>query len=133
MQPGRGGSIVNIASVSGIKPFAGAAAYGAGKAAVRLFSRIAAIEFANTSNGVRVNIVTPGGVKTPMWEGMDFFRELVAKHGGSEEAFASLAGSVPSQQFFSEEEVAQTVLYLASDESAHLTGVELVLDRGHTG
>jgi hypothetical protein len=44
-----------------------------------------------------------------------------------------MAGSVPSQQFFSAEEVAQTVLYLASDESAHLPGVEIVMDRGNTG
>jgi NAD(P)-dependent dehydrogenase (short-subunit alcohol dehydrogenase family) len=44
-----------------------------------------------------------------------------------------MAADVPSQQFFSPEEVARTVLYLASDESAHLTGVDLVMDRGHTG
>jgi NAD(P)-dependent dehydrogenase (short-subunit alcohol dehydrogenase family) len=132
MQPG-GGSIVNVASVSGIKPFAGASAYGAGKAAVRLLSKIAAIECQDARNGVRVNVVTPGGVKTPMWQTMDFFRGLVAEHGGAEEAFAAMAGAVPSQQFFAADEVAQTILYLASDESAHLTGVELVMDRGHTG
>jgi NAD(P)-dependent dehydrogenase (short-subunit alcohol dehydrogenase family) len=133
MQGGRGGSIVNVASVSGIKPFAGAAAYGAGKAAVRLLSKIAAIECQDAGNGVRVNVVTPGGVKTPMWQAMDFFRGLMAQHGGAEEAFAAMAGAVPSQQFFSAEEVARTILYLASDESSHLSGVELVIDRGHTG
>jgi NAD(P)-dependent dehydrogenase (short-subunit alcohol dehydrogenase family) len=128
-----GGSIVNVASVSGITPFAGAAAYGAGKAALRLLSRIAAIECADARNGVRVNVVSPGGVKTPMWQTMDFFRDLVAKHGGTEEAFAAMDGSTTaSQQFITAEEVARTILYLASDESAHLTGVELVLDRGHT-
>jgi NAD(P)-dependent dehydrogenase (short-subunit alcohol dehydrogenase family) len=132
MQAG-GGSIVNVASVSGIKPFAGASAYGAAKAAVRLLSKIAALECQDARNGVRVNVVTPGGVKTPMWAAMDFFRGLVAAHGGAEEAFAAMAGVVPSQQFFSAEEVARTVLYLASDQSAHLTGVELVMDRGHTG
>jgi NAD(P)-dependent dehydrogenase (short-subunit alcohol dehydrogenase family) len=82
---------------------------------------------------VRVNVVTPGGVKTPMWEAMEFFRDLATRHGGAEGAFAAMAGTVPSQQFFSAEEIAQTVLYLASDESAHLTGVELIMDRGHTG
>jgi NAD(P)-dependent dehydrogenase (short-subunit alcohol dehydrogenase family) len=128
-----GGSIVNVASVSGIKPFAGASAYGAAKAAVRLLSRIAAIECQDAKNGVRVNVVTPGGVKTPMWDAMPFFRDLTARHGGAEQAFAAMAGDVPSQQFFSAAEVARTVLYLASDESAHLTGVELVMDRGHTG
>jgi NAD(P)-dependent dehydrogenase (short-subunit alcohol dehydrogenase family) len=84
------GSIVNVASVSGIKPFAGASAYGASKAAIRLLSRIAAIECADARNGVRVNVVSPGGVKTPMWETMDFFRALVAEHGGAEEASAAM-------------------------------------------
>jgi NAD(P)-dependent dehydrogenase (short-subunit alcohol dehydrogenase family) len=133
LRAGGGGSIINIASVSGIKPFAGASAYGAGKAAVRLLSKIAALECQDDGSGVRVNVVTPGGVKTPMWESMEFFRVLAAEHGGAEGAFAAMAGSVPSQQFFPAEEVARTVLYLASDESSHLTGVELVMDRGHTG
>jgi NAD(P)-dependent dehydrogenase (short-subunit alcohol dehydrogenase family) len=133
MRAGQGGSIVNVASVSGIRPFAGAAAYGAGKAAVRLLSKVAAIECADAGDGVRVNVVTPSGVKTPMWETMDFFRGLMTEHGGAEGAFAAMAGAVPSQQFFPAEEVARTVLYLASDESAHLSGVELVMDYGHTG
>lgn len=130
---GKGGSIVNVASVSGINPYAGASAYGAGKAAVRLFSKIAAIECADAKTGVRVNLVTPAGVKTPMWETMDFFKDLVTQHGGTEEAFAALAETAPSHGFSSPEEIAQTILYLASDESAHLTGVELVIARGHVG
>jgi NAD(P)-dependent dehydrogenase (short-subunit alcohol dehydrogenase family) len=133
MQPRGGGSIVNVASVSGIRPFAGAAAYGAGKAAVRLLSKIAALECQNANNGVRVNVVSPGAVKTPMWQEMDFFRALVAEHGGTEQAFAAMAGAVPSQQFFSAEEVARTILYLASDESSHLSGIEVTMDRGNTG
>jgi NAD(P)-dependent dehydrogenase (short-subunit alcohol dehydrogenase family) len=133
MQAGTGRSIVNVASVSGIKPFAGASAYGASKAAVRLLSKVAAIECADARNGVRVNVVSPGGVKTPMWETMDFFRSLAVEHGGAEEAFAALAGSSPSQQFFAADEVARTIVYLASDEASHLTGVEVVMDRGHTG
>ncbi len=79
------------------------------------------------------NVVTPGGVKTPMWQAMVFSRGMVAQHGGAEEAFAAMAGAAPSQQFFVAEEVARTVLYLVSDESAHLSGVEAVRDRGHTG
>jgi NAD(P)-dependent dehydrogenase (short-subunit alcohol dehydrogenase family) len=130
---GRGGSIVNVASVSGITPYPGASAYAASKAAIRLFSKIAAIECADAKTGIRVNVVTPGGVKTPMWETMDFFQDLVARHGGREEAFAALAGAGPSHEFFSAEEVARTILYLASDEAAHLTGVEIVLARGHAG
>src|SRR5262245_41229378 len=112
---GRGGSIVNVASVSGITPYPGASAYAASKAAVRLFSKVAAIECADGKAGIRVNVVTPGAVKTPLWETMDFFQDLVARHGGREEAFAALAGAAPSQEFFSAEEVARTILYLASD------------------
>src|SRR5262249_3411739 len=100
---------------------------------VRLLSKVAAIECQDARNGVRVNVVTPGGLKMPMWEAMAFFRDLAARHGGAEEAFAAMAGDVPSQRFYSAEGVARTVLYLSSDESAHLTGVELVMDRGHTG
>ena len=78
-------------------------------------------------------MLTPGGVKTPLWQEKEFFRRLVLEHGGVEEAFAAVAGPALPHQCYSAEEVARTVLYLASDESAHLTGVELVMDRGHTG
>jgi NAD(P)-dependent dehydrogenase (short-subunit alcohol dehydrogenase family) len=131
MGSGAGGSIVNVASVSGIKAYPAAGAYGASKAAVRQLSRIAAVECADAKTGVRVNVVTPGGVKTPMWETMDFFQQLVTEHGGTEKAFAAMAGGAGSQQFFAPEEVARTILYLASDESAHLNGVEIIMAQGH--
>ncbi len=74
MRNGDGESIINVASVSGIKPSAGASADCASKAAVRMFSKTVAIECADAGLGIRVNVVTPGGVKTPMWEQMDFFQ-----------------------------------------------------------
>lgn len=131
MRP-RGGSIVNVGSVSGIRPFGGAAAYGASKAAVRLLTRVAAIECQDAGYAIRVNAVSPGGVKTPMWESQEFFRDLMARHGGAEEAFQAMAGGSPSQQFHSAADIARTILYLASDDSSHLTGIELVMDHGHT-
>jgi NAD(P)-dependent dehydrogenase (short-subunit alcohol dehydrogenase family) len=131
MRPGSGGSIINVASVSGINAYAEAGAYGASKAAVRLLSRVAAIECADAKTGIRVNVVTPGGVKTPLWETMDFFQQLVAQHGGTEAAFAALAGSAGSHRFFTPEEVARPILYLASDESAYLNGVEVIMAQGH--
>jgi NADP-dependent 3-hydroxy acid dehydrogenase YdfG len=100
---------------------------------LRHFSKIAAIECADARTGIRVNVVTPGGVKTPMWESMEFFRNLVSQHGGIEQAFEAMAGTSPSNQFTSPEDIARTILYLASDESAHLTGVELVIAQGHVG
>jgi NAD(P)-dependent dehydrogenase (short-subunit alcohol dehydrogenase family) len=131
MRSGNGGSIINVASVSGISAYPEAAAYGASKAAVRHFSRVAAIECADAKAGIRVNVVTPAGVKTPMWDSMDFFNKLVAQHGGTDEAFAAMEGTAGSQQFFTAEEVAKTIVYLASDESSHLNGVELVMAQGH--
>jgi NAD(P)-dependent dehydrogenase (short-subunit alcohol dehydrogenase family) len=126
-----GGSIINVASVSGITPYPEASAYGASKAAVRHLSKVAAIECADAETGIRVNVVTPGGVKTRMWESMSFFQELVAKQGGKEQAFAAMAGSSASNRFSSPEDIARTILFLASDESAHLNGVELVIAHGH--
>ncbi len=133
MSSSGGGSIINIASVAGISAHPGSSAYGASKAAVRHFSRIAAIECANAQNGIRVNVVAPGGVKTPLWDSVELFRNLVAKYGGTEEAFAAMGGHTPSEQFFTAEEIARTILFLASDESSQLTGVELVIARGHVG
>src|SRR5262249_47424024 len=104
-----GGSIINVASVSGIMPYPEASAYGASKAAVRHFSKVAAIECADAETGIRVNVVTPGGVRTPIWESMDFFRDLVAKHGGTEQAYAALAGTSASNQFSSPEDIARTI------------------------
>jgi 3(or 17)beta-hydroxysteroid dehydrogenase len=128
-----GGSIINVASTSGVHAYPQASASGASKAAVRHFSKIAAIECADAKSGIRVNVVTPGGVKTPIWESMDFFRDLISQHGGLEQAFAAMAGTSPSKQFTSPEDIARTILYLASDESAHLTGIELVIAQGHVG
>ena len=128
MKQSGGGSIVNVASVSGITPSATAAAYCASKAAVRLFSKTVAIECADAKSGIRVNVVTPGGVSTPMWEKQPFFQNLIAEHGGVDQAFAAMAGEVLSQQFFSPEDVARTITYLASDDASHLTGTEVVME-----
>src|SRR5262249_60742674 len=87
MQAGNGGSIVNVASASGIKASAGASAYCASKAAVRMFSKTVAIECAAAGSRIRVNVVSPGGVKTPIWEkwisGPDWWPSTVARkqHG----------------------------------------------------
>ena len=127
-----GGSIINIASVSGINPpGGGAAAYCSSKAALRMFSKCLALECTDANNGVRVNIVSPGGVKTPMWEKEGFFQSMIEEHGSAEQAFCAMAAGVPSQEFIEPEEVAKTVLFLASNESSHLTGVEIVLDKGY--
>ncbi len=130
MQSGNGGSIINVASASGIKASAGASAYCASKAAVRMFSKTAALECAVGSK-IRVNIVSPGGVKTPIWEKMEFWPGLVAEHGTPEAAWKALAGS-SSDGFFSPEDIAKGILFLASDESSYMNAGELIIDRGYT-
>jgi NAD(P)-dependent dehydrogenase (short-subunit alcohol dehydrogenase family) len=127
-----GGSIVQISSASGLKAAPGASAYSASKAAVCMFVKAAAKECLQNGDKIRVNTVCPAGVKTPLWTEMPFFRDLVEKTGSEEASFQELAQSVPQGRFAEPEEIAQAVLYLASDESLYVTGTDLVIDGGYT-
>jgi len=134
MIPQKHGSIVLIASASGIKAAAGASAYCVSKAGVIMLAKAVALEY--KEHGIRVNSVSPAAVATPMWTTMPFWKELVAKHGGEEGAWKALGGvdaDAPSlQRMAFPEEVAKAVLFLASDEAAHITGVDLAVDAGYT-
>jgi NAD(P)-dependent dehydrogenase (short-subunit alcohol dehydrogenase family) len=132
MRKGGGGSIINVASASGIKAGPGASAYCASKAAVRMFSKVAALECAQDSDNIRVNTVSPGGVMTPMWESMDFWQNMKAQTGSAEASWQAMSQGVPLKRFATPEEIAAAVLYLASDESAYVTAAELVIDGGYT-
>ncbi len=127
-----GGSIVHISSASGLKAAPGASAYSASKAAVCMFVKAAAKECLQTGDKIRINTVCPAGVKTPLWRDMPFFRDLVEKTGSEEAAFQELSKSDPQGRFAEPEEIAQAVLYLASDESLYVTGTDLVIDGGYT-
>jgi 3(or 17)beta-hydroxysteroid dehydrogenase len=127
-----GGSIVHISSASGLKASPGASAYSASKAAVCMFVKAAAKECLQNGDRIRINTVCPGGVKTPLWRDMPFFRDLVETTGSEEAAFQELAKSDPQGRFAEPEEIAQAVLYLASDESLYVTGTDLVIDGGYT-
>lgn len=126
----RGGSIINVSSVSGIRAQPEAAAYCASKAAVIMFSKAAALECLHKGENIRINSVSPGGVRTPMWRTMPFFRKLMVDEGGEEAAFHAMAKSTPHGRWALPEEVAAAILYLASDESSFITGTNLVFDRG---
>lgn len=126
-----GGNIVHVSSVAGLKSVPGASAYSTSKAALCMFSRTAAKECADAGLAIRVNTVCPGGVRTPLWRTMPFFQELVSKHGSEEAAFQALVASGPPGSRFAEpEEIAHAILYLASDESRHVTGTDLIIDGG---
>ena len=84
-----------------------------------------------TADGIRINTLHPGGVKTPMWQSMTFFKDLVAEHGSEEAAFRFL--EVENQaggRFAASNEIAQAILFLASDDSSFVSGTELVVDGG---
>lgn len=121
MLPQRSGAIVNLSSVAGLIGFAGASVYVASKHAVEGLTKSAALEGA--AAGVRVNAVAPGPIQTDMLE------RFV---GRSEDAKAGMRAGNPAQRFGTVDEVAQTIVFLASDKARYLTGQSLAVDGGFT-
>ncbi|MCJ0930084.1 glucose 1-dehydrogenase [Virgibacillus halodenitrificans] len=120
MQKNGGGSIVNISSTSGLTGGGGASPYTASKGAVRMLSKAAAVDYAK--DRIRVNSVHPGIIITPMTEKM--FQD---------EQMSNWAHSVtPLPDLGDPDDVAYGVLYLASDESKFVTGIELPIEGGYT-
>jgi NAD(P)-dependent dehydrogenase (short-subunit alcohol dehydrogenase family) len=115
------GSIVNLSSVAGQVGIAGASVYVASKHAVEGLTRSAALEGA--AAGVRVNAVAPGPVATEMLE------RFV---GGSEAAKAGFLATIPARRAASVDEIARTILFLASDDARYLTGQSIAVDGGYT-
>ena len=126
---GRGGSVIMISSVAGLRGSAGLAGYSATKGAVRLFAKSVALECAGARDGIRVNSVHPGIIATPIWEKIP-----AGAAGGGRNApidpHALAAAGVPLGVASEAEDVAQGVLWLTSDASRHVTGTELVIDGG---
>jgi NAD(P)-dependent dehydrogenase (short-subunit alcohol dehydrogenase family) len=120
MRQGGGGSIVNISSISGI---AGQSmvhmGYNGSKAAVRVMTKSAAVQFAR--DGIRVNSVHPG-VLPPM---------RTSRQTANPATRGQLLKGVPMRREGRVEEVAYAVLFLASDEASYITGAELVVDGGY--
>jgi len=128
---GKSGAIVLTASAAGVKAEPGIAAYGASKAAVIHLARIAAKEGA--AAGIRINAIAPGGVETPIWTGLDFFRNLVEQTGSEEAAFKALGGmATPLGRYAKPAEIAEQILFLLSDKAAFITGACLVSDGGYS-
>lgn len=106
-----GGAIVNTSSTAGLTGFAGGAAYVASKWAVRGMTKVAALEFG--AYGIRVNSVHPGPIDTPMIAGFDL--------GNTQQPIGRVGTTA---------EVANLMLFLASDDSSYCTGAEFVIDGG---
>ena len=122
-----GGSIINISSVAGIKGAPNLAAYNATKGGVRLFCKGVALECAQNRWGIRVNSVHPGIIDTPIWGKVNpEFHE----DGANAVDLDAMAEQVPNGLLGQPDDVANGVLFLASDDSSYMTGTELVIDGG---
>src|SRR5262249_42935828 len=117
MLPQRSGSIINVSSLVGRIGFPGASIYTASKHAVEGLTKSVALEVA--AAGVRVNSVAPGPIQTDM---------LNRFTGNSADTKAQFAASVPQQRIGNVEEIAQAVLFLASDKASFITGESLAVD-----
>jgi NAD(P)-dependent dehydrogenase (short-subunit alcohol dehydrogenase family) len=118
----RKGSIVNISSIRGLVAGLGTGAYGASKGGVRLFTKSTALECAAAGNGIRANSVHPGQVETPL---------LTAAMAGSERRRAAV-DLIPMRRMGHPTEIADAIVFLASDASGFMTGSEMVIDGGFT-
>jgi len=111
-----GGSIILSSSVAGSKGNPGSGVYGASKAALRNFVRGWALELKD--RGIRSNVVSPGPIETPPVAGLP------------PERAAQLISTIPMGRMGKDDEVAKAVLFLASDDSSYVTGIELFVDGG---
>lgn len=121
-----GGSIVNLSSVAGIIGDGSSLAYCASKGAVRLLTKSAALHCARAGLGIRVNSVHPSFAETPM------VLEGIARAKDPDRIRAGLMRAAPMGRMGKAEEVANTILFLASDESSFTTGAEFIVDGGLT-
>jgi len=117
-----GGAIVNMSSIRGIAAAPNAASYCAAKGGVRLFTKATALECAALGNGVRANSIHPGHIATP----------LTAAAHADDATHRALLTDIPIGRVGTPDEIADAILFLASDRSRYMTGAELVVDGGST-
>lgn len=119
MMRAKRGSIINVASVAGIESEQGGIAYGSSKAAIIFSTKTMALELG--SYGIRANCVSPGFIATDMWNGRN--NEIMEK----------VLSETPLGRQGMPREVANTILFLASDMSSFITGQNIVIDGGRMG
>ena len=114
-----GGSIINVSSIHGIVGVDTITSYSPAKAGMRHMSKTGAIQYA--SENIRVNSVHPGYTKTPA--ALPLFTDP--------ELYADRTSQIPMGRYAESEDIANSILFLASDESSYITGAELGIDGGH--
>ena len=124
MMKEHGGSIVNISSRSGIVGIPAAVAYAASKAAVRNHTKSVALYCAERKYNIRCNSIHPAAIMTPLWDAMLGEGEM------REKMVRGIESGIPLGKFGEPIDVAFGALYLASDESKYVTGIELHIDGG---
>lgn len=118
IEAGVGGSIVNVASILGLRVAGRVAAYAASKAGLVRLTEVLALEWAR--HGIRVNALAPGYVET------DLNRDFLSSEAGQ-----ALRARIPQRRFGRLEDLDGPLLLLASDASAYVTGAVIVVDGGH--
>jgi len=124
MLEGGGGAIVSTASISGLIGLPGQAAYAASKGAIVQLTKQLAVEFA--PQGIRVNAVAPGAIDTP------FLRSFVDAQEDPAAVEAAISAGHPLGRWATPGEVADAIVFLASDEAAFVTGTIFPVDGGFT-
>jgi len=127
---GNGGSIVNVASVAATIAFPGIAVYSATKSAVDRLTRVAAMESGKLGYGVRVNCLYPGLVATPMGAGLANDVAQIGLFPSPEAAVGAVIELTPSGRLGTVEDMADAVVFLASDAARFVTGAGLPVDGG---
>ncbi|CAN5438350.1 glucose 1-dehydrogenase [soil metagenome] len=122
MTKGGGGSIINVASVAALKGISTIPAYSAAKAGIIALSRSVAVHCQEQGYRIRVNAIAPGAHDTPMTQ--QALAQLPADAAGLDQVHAQGQGRP--------EDVANLVLFLASEESRQITGTHIVIDNGET-
>ena len=120
-----GGSIVNISSRSGLVGIPQVVAYASSKASVRNHTKSVALFCADNNYNIRCNSIHPGAILTPMWD------DVLGNNQESRESnIKKISNEIPLKRMGKPIDVAYAVLYLASDESQFVTGIELNIDGG---
>ena len=118
------GSIINLSSVSGMIGGFNLAAYNSSKGAVRMLTKSVALHCARAGYGIRCNSIHPTFIETPMLE------STIRDSPDPEKARQTLVRQVPLRRIGKPDDVANMIVYLASDESTFVTGTEMVIDGG---